>query len=693
MVVNDDCQITFNSPSHATNIALVLTTSLGRTAKKYKKPVRDMPIGHTSTAWLVEVLHHIWESGSSGVSPLMTPVTGARVMRSYANSLVVIAALVETAEHAGGVASRVHLLLARSLLRCLSSIESSAVANYQEPLIILSRLILPLAKAHDVLPLGLKNKLSESTTGFMERNIQPHSELFAAIREVFDALTPSDAKHTRNVGSSRGTRLPTNGIVDHVPSRAPAEPAQTSPHPSKRQKLNSAMGVVSKSRFESGNELLGRLCSLLGDWNRKDLRGLKQAAAGLFSDLSGSQQEQVLAILAELPISPDEKWKNAEWNSFHDILCALLDTKEVLQSKVLRIMTATAVKAITKGTPVTGQLDLTTSALGKWCLQGLRSSVRQLRMLAALTLRNFMQAEPIDERTRKNRLIILDVLRQFADLNDARWSESLIVAFGEVACCCDEDERAIAINQLIEYLGHTSKMICDMAYLELKHVADTLGYSKAIELLDPFWRVTGVTVVKDLLTRPQKVQQLADLVGFHVDQLLVHIQAEVLPWLVLEKKQDILLRIARARGEKTSVLDVCMHRRNLPAILAAIVVQHPDEIEAAISSCLSHASSDFYGKEPVEFLKAETIALACEILKVAGDKDRVGREKVEARFACSVRTQANRVLGNTRFSRIHPPCGEKRPFNQGSVNSSTHVHTVLREPRIGNYEHLFYRDR
>lgn len=621
MVVNNDSQIALDNPPHAANLALILTAVLGRTAIRAKNPAESMTPGHYSTAWLVEVLHQIWESRSSGIFPLTTSEIGKSVMRSYAHSLVVVAALAETAQDASGVALRVQILIARFLLRLFSTVESSILAHVQEPLIVVARLITSLVRAQSRLPLGLMNQLKESSTAFLERNTQTQTELFAVMREIVDALNQSDTKHTQDIGIFGAPRLRGNGVVN--------EPAQISPRPPKRQKLSNGTNGVPNHNLESGNELLIRLCSLLGDWNRKDLEGLTQAAAGLFSDLSGAQQEEVLAILARITISPDKEWKTAEWNCFHDILCALLDTREVLQSKVLRIMTATAVRAFTKGTPVTNQLDLTTSALGKWCLQGLRSSVRQLRMLAALTLRNFMQAEAMDERTRKNRLIILDVLRQFANLNDARWSESLITAFGEVACCCDEDERAIAINQLIEYLGHTSKLICDMAYLELKHVADTLEYSNAIELLDPFWRVTGVTVVKDLLTRPQKIQQLADLLGWHVNRLLLHVETEVLPWLVLEKKQDILLRFARARGGKTSVSDVCIHRRNLPAILAAIVVQHPEDIEAAISSCLGHASSDFHDKDPVEFLKAETIAVASELLKVAGDKDSIDREKVE----------------------------------------------------------------
>lgn len=627
MVVNDDCQVTLNSPSHAANIVLVLTTSLGRLASRPKNQGCSTPKGHSSTAWIVEVLHRMWDSVNSGICSFMTHDIGARTMRSYIQALVVTAALVKNADRAGGLASRVHNLIARSLVYCLSSSNADAVVKSQDLLISLSKLVMSIFRDHNALPQGLIDQLRKSCTEFAERESQPRSELSTVTQGVIDAFSQSDQRTPHDAGLQDRSGVLVNGNLKHAQSQVAIESAQIIPRPPKRQRLSDGIEDGPKLRLKSGNELLGRLCLLLGDWDRKNLKGLNQAAVGLFSDLSGPQQEEVLAILTILPTSSEEAWKDAEWTSFHDIISTLLDAKEVLQSKVLRIMMASAVKAFAQSTPVVSQLDLTTSALGKWCLQGLRSSVRQLRILAALTLRYYMQAEPLDERTRKNRLIILDVLRQFADLNDARWSESLIVAFGEVACCCDEDERAIAINHLIEFLGHTSKLICDMAYLELEHIAETLEYSRTIELLDPFWKITGVTVVKDLLTRPQKVQQVADLVGSHVDQLLVHIQTEVLPWIVLEKKQDILIRVARARGENTSVFDVCMHPRNLPAILAAIVVQHPDEIEAAVSSCLSHASPDFRGKDPVEFLKVEVITLACELLKIAGDRNGIDREK------------------------------------------------------------------
>lgn len=295
-------------------------------------------------------------------------------------------------------------------------------------------------------------------------------------------------------------------------------------------------------------------------------------------------------------------------------------------------MMAAAVRSFTGRTTQTSHLDLSKSVMGKWCLQGLRSSVRQLRMLSAITLSNFMSHSFSESMCRHNRMIVLDVLRQLTDLADNKLAEALIAAFGQVALVCEEDERAIALNHLVEYLGHSSKLICDVAFLELKDITQALGYKSSLELLEPYWKIIGTTVVKDLLTRPQKTQQVADLVGLRIDQLLLHIQSEILPWLILEKKKDVLVRLAKARSADISIPTFCLQRgRNMTAILSAIIVQHPDEIEAAIASCLAHAGFDTDDMSPLDLLRVDAIAVACEVLKLAGDRTGVDREKVTQR--------------------------------------------------------------
>ena len=136
-----------------------------------------------------------------------------------------------------------------------------------------------------------------------------------------------------------------------------------------------------------------------------------------------------------------------------------------------------------------------------------------------------------------------------------------------------------------------------------------------------------MTVVKDLLGRPQKAQYLSDLLGMSVNQFLLHTQSETLPYLVLTKKKDILQRIATAR--KTNVQDMCVQpRRHLAFILALLLRQDSTNTEKYVMDLLCHASSGFVESDFSTLVMLEPVVIACELLKSASDEDNESRPKV-----------------------------------------------------------------
>ena len=148
-----------------------------------------------------------------------------------------------------------------------------------------------------------------------------------------------------------------------------------------------------------------------------------------------------------------------------------------------------------------------------------------------------------------------------------------------------------------------------------------------LDLLSPFWRSVAVTVVKDLLVRPQKAQYLADLLGMSVNQFLLHTQSETLPYLVLTKRKDILQRIATSR--KTNVQDMCIQpRRHLAFILALLLRQDSMDTEKYVMDLLCHASSGFFESDFSTLVMLEPVVIACELLKSASDEDKKGKQKV-----------------------------------------------------------------
>lgn len=153
----------------------------------------------------------------------------------------------------------------------------------------------------------------------------------------------------------------------------------------------------------------------------------------------------------------------------------------------------------------------------------------------------------------------------------------------------------------------------------------------------PFWRSIGIIVIKDLQTRPQKAQQLADLLEISVNQMLLLTQAETLPYLVLMKKKDILQRIARARGPSISVHDICLHpQRNLVAILALLLRQPSANIEKTAMDYLCEVAPAFREQNDLSGLVGtEPFLIACDLLKAASDEGEPRKAQVKCQVSLS----------------------------------------------------------
>jgi len=225
-------------------------------------------------------------------------------------------------------------------------------------------------------------------------------------------------------------------------------------------------------------------------------------------------------------------------------------------------------------------------------------------------------------------VIALDLLQQMLDGDDAQLWESSATALSAVAASCEDEEMNIVLLRLVECLGSTNALMCSLARLELRNVA-VVKFVSLDELFRPFWRTVAISVVKDLQNRPQKAQQLADILGKSVDDLLMETQEETISFLLLRKHTDTLQRIANARGGPGgSILDLCMQTRNLTVILANLVVQDPTHIESLGHTVLGQASPEVRKISISELLGMDPVAVACELLKIASDTEGAVQNKV-----------------------------------------------------------------
>src|ERR1700694_910684 len=124
-------------------------------------------------------------------------------------------------------------------------------------------------------------------------------------------------------------------------------------------------------------------------------------------------------------------------------------------------------------------------------------------------------------------------------------------------------------------------------------ISDSLGIPVG-QMFKPFWRSIGPTAVKDLQSRPQTAQLVADLLRISVSELLISIQGDVLPWLVLTKQQDVILRIAQARGE-TDPGQACLEGPNRGPIMALLLVQNVPDLENFITALYRNISPFYDG--------------------------------------------------------------------------------------------------
>ncbi|CAA9966791.1 Protein kinase rad3 [Pyrenophora teres f. maculata] len=323
-----------------------------------------------------------------------------------------------------------------------------------------------------------------------------------------------------------------------------------------------------------------------------------------------------------------ENWK--------EVIAAMLTiTREAAfqASSQSRVLMAVAIGRVYSHISDPDYLDLEMCELGQWLLACLSRSLRELKLAATNSLMVFLRGN-IPRSTRgKNRRFTIEFLDALAKRDVLSDHETLIMAYGRTAQTCGELELPIILHHLIEYLGHSNALVCGMAYRELEAVAK--GFSMdTTQLLSPYWKVIGFSVIKDIVNKPQKAQQLADLTEQSVRQLLVQTQADTLPHLVLGKRRDIIEKIAQAR--KASVIDVLTHpRASLAKILALLLSQPVPDVESTAMETLAAIEPsirDGNNNRLESWVALDITGIAIEILMLAADQEGIRKKPFYSGF-------------------------------------------------------------
>lgn len=308
------------------------------------------------------------------------------------------------------------------------------------------------------------------------------------------------------------------------------------------------------------------------------------------------------------------------------ILSALLKVADFDLSRKPRILAMMVVRKFALHFKGAQFMDLESSVLGQWCLTSLRSSVRELRIVAGRTVPAFlMDGNNVDvELTRRNRVNAINILRQFSGETASHLAETWVLAWGQIARVSKDRELNLTLLRLVEYLGHTNQIVSGLAFTEILSTAEAHGIPVG-QMFSPFWRTIAHTAVSDLQNRPQTVQLMAELLSISVPEFLVETQAYTLPWLVLAKKTDIITKISQAREDDDPSKAIIS---NMVAIMPLLLVQAVPDIETFIMGLLRGVSPAFDKIDLVQCLGIGAIEVAVELLKNAGDEDDSKKSRV-----------------------------------------------------------------
>ncbi|KAF2211034.1 hypothetical protein CERZMDRAFT_43856 [Cercospora zeae-maydis SCOH1-5] len=385
----------------------------------------------------------------------------------------------------------------------------------------------------------------------------------------------------------------------------------TNPCHTRRPRLRKRRKLPEEKPEARRSAVTRRVSQLLAGTDSDDLTALPDVAVSVYATL---QQEgrcrtwQALSELAEYDL-----------DTALQTISRLMEAGEPGEDRQVRVLALLATRACLQRTNDPAYVDIS-SNLARHVLDSLRSSIRELRTAAAQTISVLLRSDLPESIKLQNRRRALEDLRRASTRNVPNEQETLVTAWGQVAVSCGEKELNLALLQLIEYLGHGNAFVCAMAFAELEAIAAFKRISPK-ELFQPFWRSIAVAVVQELHSRPQKAQQLCDLLSMDMNNFLVLTQRETLPFLLLTKKKDIVQRIANARGNGTTVEDVCMQpRTNLAAILAVLLSQSAHEAEELAFSCLTEVAPDLRKTDIASLVKVDPVLVACEMLKLSGEQ-------------------------------------------------------------------------
>ena len=315
-----------------------------------------------------------------------------------------------------------------------------------------------------------------------------------------------------------------------------------------------------------------KCCELLSAFGRMPCAGSRCLTSVPSSSAESEWACSICDNSYPLDRKPSTYWnasdRGDDWKDVISALMVITGLDTFRESSQPRITMALVIGRVFNHISEAGYLNLETCSLGQWLLGSLNRSLRELRVASARALMVFLRADVPKSVRGKNRMSTLEFFYTLSK-RERPLSEliTLIMAYGQAARVCGEDELPIILLRLVDFLGHPNSLVCNTAIDELASMAEFFA-TTPFNMMRPYWKNIGVAAIQDTFTRPQKMTNLADLVGRSVNDLNLDIQSDVVPHMVLMKRKDVLQRIASSRGKDVRIEHICSQpRQTLAGIL------------------------------------------------------------------------------------------------------------------------------
>ncbi|KAI0412411.1 phosphatidylinositol 3 [Xylaria grammica] len=400
-------------------------------------------------------------------------------------------------------------------------------------------------------------------------------------------------------------------------------------------------------------KVIGLLWKLIGLEPRETLADYSSALQSVYPGLPDADQIRIIQLIADVCCAADETLTMAtdddelpRFNCFDcripgnnpdastciaagakkfamEVFLCLLQTPTFPESRKPRVAAMVSLRRIVKHCNSSEFVDMEISLAAQWCLKSIHSSQRELRIAAGRTLAVFLvhrgRSDIKHAVVQKNRGIALGILRNLSDQNQPKFTESCILAWSQVSSVLPDDELILVLVKLVEYLGHQSAVASAAAFTEILQIARHRSITPK-QLFELYWSSLAYLAVRDIVTEPKLTRLLAEMQDMSLAQLLLHIQTYALPYLVLNKKKDVIQMIAGVRNE-TEPWQPCLDNANLGRILALLLTQETTDIQEYTMSLLRHISPHFDEFSLADLLQIEPLATTFHILKAAADAD------------------------------------------------------------------------